>query len=51
MFERVRTDPSYEETRFVIEEAVEDDDGWDKWQRGEVDAIGDMSVYAGETQD
>ncbi|EEA20704.1 hypothetical protein TMatcc_000692 [Talaromyces marneffei ATCC 18224] len=45
-FDKVYADPAYEEAEFVIEETVEDDEGWEKWRRGEVDAIDDMQKLA-----
>ncbi|GAM41283.1 hypothetical protein TCE0_042f14298 [Talaromyces pinophilus] len=45
-FDKVYADPSYEEVEFVIEERVEDDEGWEKWRRGEIDAVDDMRKLA-----
>lgn len=42
-FDKIYADPSYEEVEFVIEEAVEDDEGWEKWRKGEVDAVVDAA--------
>lgn len=45
-FDKVYADPSYEEVEFVIEETVEDEEGWEKWRRGESDAVDDMRKLA-----
>lgn len=45
-FDKVYADPEYEEVEFVIEETVEDDEGWEKWRRGEIDAVDDMRKLA-----
>jgi hypothetical protein len=45
-FDKLHADPSYEEVEFVIEETVDDEEGWEKWRRGESDAVDDMRKLA-----
>ncbi|EED20206.1 conserved hypothetical protein [Talaromyces stipitatus ATCC 10500] len=44
--DKVHADPSYEEVEFIIEEPVEVNEGWEKWRRGEIDAVDDMSTLS-----
>lgn len=44
--DKIYADPSYEEVQFVIEETVEDDEGWEKWRKGDVDAVDNMRKLA-----